>query len=706
MYKVKTILILFIFFTCMAPVFSQNDTLPPPKQEKYKAKKFIKIAAKKMKKGNVYGASDLYEEILYYEPENVIVMYNLAHSYYIARDYKSAEKWFKKAMELDPVSYPLAQYMYALMMKMNGRYEEAMPVFESFRKNYNGENAYNYKKWAKNEADGCQLALQIIGNPLPVKIRHLDNTVNSAYTEISPMLWNDTTLLFSSLPSDTIIVFDGLNATIDYYIKLYKAVISGDSFKTPEVFEMFNEFGFHVANGAFSPNKDRFYFTKCHEAKKGKIICSIYVSEYKEQKWQEAVALGFNVNNPLYTSTHPAVAPDKKGSELLYFVSDRDGGKGGLDIWYSVITEKGEYKDPKNLGTKINTDKDEATPFYDVSTGSLYFSSNGHITIGGYDIFKSEGSGSRWSTPRNIGYPINSSTDDMYFTLDEGGQSGYFVSNRPGIISIRGETCCDDIFSFEFISKIKVAVKGLVYDEEDSVQAPIDNARVSLSLKSDEGIEGDIEINDSEVKDSKPYFFNLNVEEDYKVTGSADGFLSASSTFDTRGLTKSDTLHVDIYLRRLVKDKAYRLKNIYYDFDKWALREESKMTLDTLYNLLMENPTIIIELSSHTDSRGTDSYNLNLSQKRAESCVDYLISRGIPKERMTAKGYGETRLLDDCSQYEDCPNDNVSDCPCHQLNRRTEFKVIGELDAELIYEDERFDEEESGNMDKRKSRNK
>jgi len=138
----------------------------------------------------------------------------------------------------------------------------------------------------------------------------------------------------------------------------------------------------------------------------------------------------------------------------------------------------------------------------------------------------------------------------------------------------------------------------------------------------------------------------------------------------------------------LEKNKAYRLNNIYYDFDKSDLRPESKATLDTLYNILIENPLIIIELSSHTDTRGSDAYNLNLSQKRAESCVNYLINeRGISKDRITAKGYGETKTLDDCSKYTDCPQDQSGDCACHQLNRRTEFKVIGELDGKLIYED-------------------
>jgi peptidoglycan-associated lipoprotein len=199
--------------------------------------------------------------------------------------------------------------------------------------------------------------------------------------------------------------------------------------------------------------------------------------------------------------------------------------------------------------------------------------------------------------------------------------------------------------------------------------------------------EQDVIINTDSSRGEVPYFFNLKTEKLYKLSASASGYFSASQTFSTQGLTKSDTLVVDIYLKKLEKDKAYRLNNIYYDFDKSDLRSESKATLDSLYTILAENPTIIIELSSHTDVRGSDSYNLTLSQKRAESCVNYLINeRGIPKERITAKGYGESKTLDDCSKYTECPQDQTGDCACHQLNRRTEFKVIGELDGELIYE--------------------
>lgn len=691
------LLLLAICFSLKAQTENAGDTLQakPKKEKKYKVRKNVKAANKMLVKGNIYAASDLYEEIMTHAPENVETAYKLAESYRIARDYKKAEDWYLKVAEMDPVDYPHAYYWYALMLKMNAKYEAAKEVFTDFQKNYKGEEA-NLKKWAKTEADGCALALKMKDEPLPVNIIHLNDSVNSPYTDIAPLMWNDTTLLFSSLPSDTVIVIAGNTVENDHFIKLYKSTVANKhDYRQAQVFEKFNVAGYHVANGNFSPDKKRFYFTKCADGKNGKIICAIYVSEYKDTAWTEPENIGAEINDPEFTSTHPFIAPSKKGFETLYFTSNREeGGKGGLDIWFSTYNiKKKTYSEPKNAGAKINTDRDEATPFYDAANGTLYFSSDGLVNIGGYDVFKAQGSGSKWEEPSNVGYPINSSTDDMYFKITEDGKRGFFVSNRPGIISIRSETCCDDIFAFEYVKIMNIAVQGFVYDEDDPTKTPIEGATVGLALESAEGILQNIQIGADTILNRTPYFFSLNFEKDYRVSGSAEGYLTKSETFTTKGIVQSDTLWVDIYLKKLILDKVYRLRNIYYDFDKWDLREQSKKQLDTLYNLMIENPTIIVEIGSHTDTRATNQYNINLSQRRAESCVNYLIGRGIQKERLQAKGYGETRLLDDCSKYPECPPDNSSDCPCHQNNRRTEFKVVGQLDAELIYDDKRYGDE-------------
>lgn len=712
MKNISFIIIAFLLGAMIA--HAQTETISPDdtvqavkshKHKKYKVRKNIKAANRMMAKGNIYAASDLYEQIMMHTPDDVATAYRLAESCRIGRDYEKAEEWYRKVTEMDPVTFPQAYYWYALMLKMNADYAAAKKVFDDFRKNYKGDDA-SLKKWAQTESEGCALALKLKDNPLPVNIIHLNSNVNSRYSDLSPLMWNDTTLLYASLPSDTVIVIDGVRSASDHYIKLYESKVkSRHDYQKAQVFDKFNIPGTHTANGAFSPDKKRFYFTQCTEQKKGQIICAIYVSQFKDSVWSEPQNLGDEVNTPGFTSTHPFIAPGKKGFEILYFVSNRPEGRGGLDIWSaSYNIKKNIYTDLKNLGQQINTDRDEATPFYDAATGTLYFSSNGHVNIGGYDIFKSSGSHARWDDPLNIGYPLNSSADDMYFRIAEDGKMGFLVSNRPGTISIRSATCCDDIFAFEYIKIIHVAARGLVYDEDDASKTPIENATVTLSLESGEGILQNISIGEDTITHGKPYFFPLNVEKEYRVSAAAEGYLTNSAVFNTKGISRSDTLTVDIYLKKLLLDKVYRLRNIYYDFDKWDLREISAKTLDTLYNLMIENPAIVVEIGSHTDTRATGQYNMQLSQKRAESCVNYLIAKGIQKERLQAKGYGESRLLDDCSKYPECPDDNSSDCPCHQNNRRTEFKVVG-LDAKLIYEDQRY-EDSSGETPEKKKRQK
>jgi OmpA-OmpF porin, OOP family len=689
MNKITTCLILLL----LSLNILAQETAEQEKKNPIKPKKAAKLADKKIKFGNIYAASDLMEEIMVLQPNNAKVAYKLANSYFAARDYKKAEQWYELVAKTDPINYPLSPYYQALMMKYNRKYDEAKILFDSFSKNYSGENASEYKAWAKTESQGCDLAKRLIDEPLQVNVNHPGKELNSHYSDISPMLWDENTLLFASLPTDTVIVIDKEKETPDYFIKFYAAKKEGNIFTQAEPFNKFQFPGKHVANGAYSIKKDRFYFTVCEQNEKNnKIICNIYMSKKVNGEWQEAEKLGAEINSSDYTSTHPFVANYKNG-EILYFVSDRTDGKGGRDIWYSIINKQLQHGEAKNCGAKINTNRDEATPFYDNKTGMLYFSSNGHAGMGGYDIFKATGEAAKFTEPVNIGYPLNSSTDDMYFRFENNElEGGMFVSNRPGIISIRSETCCDDIFMYGYYDIKYLAVKGFVYDEDDTTKTPIENSNITLALTAVKDVQGDINIGDDIVQKEKPYFFSINFDKDYKVTGSAQGYLANSATFSTQGLTKSDTLHVDIYLKKFEKEKAYRLKNIYYDYDKWDLRAESEATLDTLYKLLEENPLIIVELSSHTDTRGSDSYNLNLSQKRAESCVNHLIRKGIPKQRIIPKGYGESKTLEDCTKFSDCPETGTGDCPCHQINRRTEFKIVGELDAPLNYQEDSMED--------------
>lgn len=670
-------------------VMAQEDTIAK-KPAKFKFKKTLKLAKNKEKVGNIYGAAETYEKILEHRPDAPGVAYKLANAYYAARDYKTAARYYKMTLDNDADANPQAGYWYAVMLKMTGQYIDAKAAFEAFEKSYRGENASTFRRWVKDDIAGCDLAIEAKDDPEEVNITHLDAAVNHAYTDLAPLVWDDTTLLYATLPIDTVPVTANADE-LKSFIKLYQSHFSNGTYQPSQPFEKFEFEGRHVANGAFSPNGDRFYFTVCAEEEVGNIICAIYVSEKDGDTWGEPVDLGPTINTADHTTTHPAIGTYRDDREVLYFVSDRPGGKGGLDIWYSIISPGGKYASPRNCGNRINTDRNEATPYYDKVTGTLYFSSNGHPNMGGYDIFKTTGKLSRWTEPENIGYPYNSPTDDMYFRFNSNQQGGYLVSNRPGVFALKSETCCDDIFSFKTYKTLYIGVVGFVMDEEAGT--PLPGAKVYLYLTNYKGMDEDILVNEYTLTEGKPYFFELNGETEYKLTGSMSGYLSASVSFDTKGIVESDTLQHDLLLKKIEKGKTYSLRNIYYDYDKASLRDESKPTLDSLYTLLEENPGISIELGAHTDARGSDSYNKNLSQQRAESVVKYLINKGIPTDRLQAKGYGETQTLEDCSNVEGCSMESGSeDCPCHQKNRRTEFKIVGEKKIELNYEDDRYEE--------------
>ncbi len=682
-YSLKYVLLLSAVY-CLSSVSAK------PADEKFNKKKYVKAADDALKQGLIFSATDLYLKVLENAPEEKSVLFNLAQTYMLANDYESAAKYFTDAYNADSTGVTVALYYAALMTKMDGRYADAIPMFKRFNKVYKEADAPKMKKWSRTEIDGCNFAINEAKPDPFVKMNHLGKEVNSNYADMAPALRDDV-LYFSSIHSDTVIWIKNDKSDAkkeNVLLKMYKSNVSGETYTTAEQFKQFSEEGKHISNGTFSNDGTKFLYTIC-EPSFVKQNCNIYISELNGVEWSKGRMLGDTINLKGSTNTQPFYAKGINGSDVLYFVSDRPNGKGGLDIWASTVNKKGEFGSPKNLGGKVNTDRDEVTPFYDSKSSTLYFSSNGWISMGGRDILKSQSdaSGKYSSSAENLGAPFNTSCDDYNFSFGKSNEEGYLVSNRLGIFSVRGKTCCDDIFNFKYDRRFFLAVKGRVID--DATKEPITGAAINFLLRSNTLTDADVSLALDTSKGSTPYFFNLKPEKLYKVSAAKDGYFASSQTFSTMGLTKSDTQVVDIYLKKLEKNKAYRLNNIYYDFDKWDLRAESKATLDTLYNILAENPTIIIELSSHTDTRGSDEYNLNLSQKRAESCVNYLINdKGIPKERITAKGYGETKTLDDCSKYSECPQDQSGDCACHQLNRRTEFKIIGELDGKLIYENQ------------------
>ncbi|MDX2002416.1 MAG: OmpA family protein [Chitinophagales bacterium] len=665
-------------------LYAQDSTEAKP-APKLKLKKSLKQADKKLYNGDIYGAIDVLELVMAAKGDAYKAAWKLAETANLARDYVKAKQWYQYVAEKAVAEYPLAPYYLALMTKMQGDWFEAKKLFLDFAKQYKGEDD-RYRRWAKIEAEGCDLAMEMESKPAKVDWMHPGDSINSAYSDVSPIMWNDSTMLFASVPSDTLMVYNPTDSNaVEPFMQFYLAERDSLTFGKARLFKQFSQSGSHVANGVFSPDRQRFYFTVCKETEYGKTKCEIYRSVKDEGEWQEAEPLGVEVNDPMYTSTQPAIGSYKNGSDLLYFVSDRQGGKGGMDIWYSIQSSKGDFQEPKNAGAKINTDRDEASPYFDVATGTLYFSSAGHAGFGGYDVFRSTGQLNKWTDPINMGFPINSSTDDLYYTFHKKTNGGFVVSNRPGVISIKSPTCCDDIFAFQNKKTLDIAVKGNIYDEA-LPQYPLNGAKVALLLTKYAGLDEDILVSEFTIANNEKYFFDLQPNASYKLVAYKESYLNAMEEFDTKDIKKSDTLSFDFRLKRIIKNKAYTLRNIYYDYNSAELNGPSKTSLDSLYKLMTENPGITVELSSHTDARGSDTYNLELSQQRANNCAAYLVAKGIAKERISAKGYGESDPLEDCTGQKDCADETV-DCACHGKNRRTEFKIIGEKNVDILYKD-------------------
>ena len=368
--------------------------------------------------------------------------------------------------------------------------------------------------------------------------------------------------------------------------------------------------------------------------------------------------------NPHYNYAHACLSPD---GNMMIFSSDMPGGKGGSDLYISFLNDQ-KWSDPVNLGSNLNTEKNESFPYL-ISEDTLYFSSEGHNSYGGLDVFYSVFDGNNWTKPYNLLSPLNSYKDDFGISFNRDKKSGFISSNRSDL---------DRIYSFT-MNRPSFKIEGKVVEKE--TQKAMKSIKITMTERG--AIYDTIVYSDSEGK----FNFPLSSNARYKVMAEEDGYFTLSYNISTRGRTNSKVFHVVFEMEKIVLNKAIviensgdelildndntRIKNIYYDFDKWDLRNDAILELDRLVWLFNDNPNLIIEISAHTDSRGSDEYNMKLSQKRASAVVDYLIDRGVNPKMLIAKGYGETQLVNKCSNGVICSEKE------HQENRRSEFKVIG-----------------------------
>lgn len=660
----------------------------------YKAKlKYVKkAAAKSLENGDYYSSLEYAKKYLQKRPNNISVLYTLAEAYRNSRDYSNAEITYQRVVEKNNSNYVKAFYYLAQMQIYNGKYEVAKTNLEIFKKGYDGKDKSDYRRYYKYLLATCEAAPTILEDTLELLITHVDTSINKAHVELSPLPLNTNEFIYSSLRSDTIVYKNTRDTVKKMQVRKFYLAEKKDSnwvFKG-EYNAPFNSEDSENGNGCFNLDSSKFYFTRCEKNWKDVIICSLYMSIKIDGEWSAPIILPETVNDPDYHTTQPTVGWNSdKEMEVLYFVSNREGGRGGRDIWYSEFdADKDEFRKAKNAGSKINTSMDEMTPYYDMDSRSMYFSSEGWPGLGGFDVFESTGELRNWSEPTNLGYPLNTSVDELYYVLFPNKQEGFIVSNRKGGVALKNETCCDDIYHFKEQHFIYLAISGTVYEaltpenssmEKDTL-VPVKNVEVGLYLESD-SLEPILIKKFVTGKDGK-YLLPLQKDKEYTIRLTDTSHYASQKLISTIGITESDTIIKNFNLTPF-SDKPIVIKNIYYPYDKAYLTDKSLITIDTtLLEILNNNPDLIIEIGSHTDSKGSDKYNEELSQRRAQSVVDYLLEKGIDRERLKAKGYGETVPIEPNTNEDG--TDNVEG---RAKNRRTEFKVIGKIKGvkEIIY---------------------
>lgn len=639
------------------------------------------------REGSYFNAIDYYLQLKEEQPRNPYLAFQLAECYWFTRDYKPAAHYYGEVYNMASKNYPEAVLRQGIMLKQAGDYEGAINAFNRFIGD-NPKTFKNLKKQAQREIDGCKLATNSMMDPQAVTVKNAGPNVNSAYTESAPYPLGDTALLFSSMRQNDLVEVDKKKRG-DYMARFMvstkqKYTSEVDSFQWPIKFKDgdFNSGKVHVSNGCYSPGGDRFYFTMCQEGDSMKVECKIYVSKFEKSTWGEPQLLGDGINDG-GSNTQPTIAKVGK-KEVLFFSSNRTlQSRGGYDIWYSIIDPRnGTYRRPQNAGKQINTAQNEVTPYYDSRENKLYFSSNGWVTMGGYDVYSANGGPSRYTNIQNLGYPINSSADEMYYVRDPLGKpDAYVVSNRVGSIALKNPTCCDDIWRIQY--EPKLVVMGKVVNRK--TQEPISQVAVKMV---DE--KGDMKTFNSENGD---FGFNMSRGHAYVITGDKEKFASTRAsvnTMDVKRTDADDTVTVTIYMDEITPVYTFSVSNVYYDYDKDVLKPESVASLDTLVQFLNDNPSFTVEVYSFADAKGNEEYNKKLSLRRAQSVVDYLEHAGIDKNRLVAKGFGESMPA--------APNTDAKgkDNPTGRAaNRRTEVRIVTDVPTRRVL----YNSAKPGNMD-------
>ncbi|MBL0047189.1 MAG: OmpA family protein [Bacteroidetes bacterium] len=605
---------------------------------------YLKKANREYESFNYVSAIDGYKKVLKSKVTDEAQI-RLADSYRQINKSDKAEEVYAEVVKIkgvDPINY----LYYAKALINNGKRDAAKPWLDKYIS-------------LKPDDKTAQAMRDANNNPASI-------TSEEGLFKIDMASIDGLTSCFGALERKDEVIFSGQTSvgiggkkdewSGESYYDIYTSKKSGTTWSKPQGIEGDVNGIYHEGPATFNKTGDEMYFTRSNYFKKKLKASSksennlkIFKAKLVNGKWEGNEEMPFNSDE--YSVGHPSLSADGK---TLYFTSDMPGGKGSSDIYFSKW-EGAKWSKPENMGPEINTSGKESFPYVHDEDSSFYFSSDGNLSLGGLDIFKCKWDGSHWSNPENIKAPLNSQKDDFALSIKSDGKGGYLSSNRGGE---------DRIYEWAPIPPVEpvYTTEGVITDK--ATGKPLPGAKVVFK-NMDEGTE-EFVIADENGK----YKYTIKPNTHYDIVASKDLYFVKKDKVFVPKSKLGESITKDLALEPIIIDKPIVIENIYYDVAKWDIRPEAALELDKLVQFLKDNAKINIELSSHTDCRASNQYNLTLSEKRAKSAVDYLISKGIEAARLKAKGYGETKLLNKCADGVTCTDEE------HQMNRRTEIKVL------------------------------
>lgn len=623
----------------LLPVFMLAQNNPLTTKNK-KAIKEYNEGVSFLNRYNYDDAVNSFNRAIMYDPKFIEPYIMLGTLFEEKKEYDKAIEYYEKSLLLDDDFFPSTYFITGNLELKTGKYEKALVHFQSFLK-------YSPKPGPKMQAEHgievCKFAVEQIKNPKEFDPKPLGSGINTENSEYMPALTADeSTIIFTRLiKSASAESYDGMQE--DFYTS---KLVDGQWATAIPLSEKLNSPGNEGAH-TISPDGKTLYFTACNR-EAGKGSCDIYMSEWYKGGWDYPVNL-YEINSKEWDS-QPSISPDGK---TIYFTSSRNGG---MDIFVTHLADNGDWTEPTALSSTINTSGSEMSPFLHPDGKTLYFTSDGHLGMGGLDIFYCRlNEDSTWSTPVNIGYPINSHNDEAFLFVSASGENAYFATGGLGVRSM-------DIYCFELYKEARpepvTFLKGIVTDI--STDRPLMASFELTDLKS-----GNV-VAKSNSDEKGSFLLCIPSGLDYMLNVSADKYLFYSDNFSLSGVhSKTDPYIKNIQLQPIGSDAVVVLNNIFFDTDKYDLKSESFIELEKVRKMMLANPKMKIEIRGHTDNTGSKQHNVTLSENRAKAVVTYLAAQGIAKDRMIYKGYGDSMPR----ATNDTPEGRA-------LNRRTEFKVI------------------------------